>query len=75
MDSRAGETKNETLQKANEERYEHKLKLRKNKLNHILMTKKPPISPSNAQRPQPNEGPEAKIKKIVNQKMKNQENQ
>ena len=45
MDSRAGETKHEILQQANEERYEHKLKLRKNKLNRIIMSKKPPISP------------------------------
>ena len=62
MDSRAGETEHETQRQANEERYEHKLKLRKNKLNQIFMAKKPPISPSNAQRPQPNEGPEAEDK-------------
>ena len=48
MDSRAGETKHEILQQTNEERYEHEIELRKNKLNHIIMAKKPPISPSTA---------------------------
>ena len=48
MGSRAGETKHKILQQANEERYKHKLNLRKNKLNQILMAQKPPISPSNA---------------------------
>ena len=32
------------------------------------MAKKPPISPSNAQRPQPNEGPEAEDKEACNPK-------
>ena len=68
MGSRAGEIKNEILQQANEERYEHKLKLRKNKLNHIIMAKKPPISPSNAQRLQPNQRPEAEDKEACKPK-------
>ena len=32
------------------------------------MAKKPPISPSNAQRPQPNKGPEAEDKEACNPK-------
>ena len=40
MDSRAGETEHEIQRQANKERYEHKLKQRKNKLNHIIMAKK-----------------------------------
>ena len=68
MDSRAGETEHEIQRQANKERYEHKLKLRKNKLNQILMAKKPPFSPSNAQRPQPNEGSEAEDKEACKPK-------
>ena len=75
MDSRARETKHEILQQANEERYEHKLKLRKNKLNHILMAKNLLLAHQMLKDLSQMRDQKQKIKKLVIQKKKNQVNQ